>query len=455
VALPSELPVRITALRRFLTLIKANIFANANIFNMIKINHDVKLGALDYCQITGSRNLFEAIDLGHQPPCSALMTESTIHGPETYYPLRLMVCPESGLGQLDYVVDGKILFPTDYSYRPGISAPLKDHLRLIVDEIITNAKLSDNSLCIDIGSNDGTLLSFFKDRSMQVLGVEPTNMAKVAWKENGINTIQEFFTEAVAKDIVNNFGNAKVVTFTNVFAHMAPLGEVMRGVSHLLHKDGVIVTESQYLLDVFEGNQFDEIYHDHVRIYSLKSLVKLFQYYDMEVFHAKRVMTREGSIRVYAGRIGAHPISPEVNKLLDIEEKAGLFCPSGWENFRSQVDKHRERFLELAYKAKKEGLRFVADSCPTRGVVLVNYYGLDKTLLPYVAQLPETEKVGKYMPGFHNPIVSNEIILKEQPDYVVILAWHYAEYIIKNWRAKGLKSKFVIPLPEFKIIDSN
>ncbi|MEI6454088.1 MAG: class I SAM-dependent methyltransferase [Actinomycetes bacterium] len=421
---------------------------------MKTINHDVKPGRLDHCQITGSKNLFEAIDLGFQPPCSALRTEITLREPETYYPLRLMICPESGLGQLDYVVDGTILFPTDYSYRPGISVPLRDHLELISNETIVNASLKPNSLCVDIGSNDGTLLSFFKKNGMRVLGVEPTNMGKVAWKENRVKTIQTFFTEAVADDIVKDLGKAKVVTFTNVFAHMASLGEVMRGVSRLLDKDGVVMSESQYLLDVFEGHQFDEIYHDHVRVYSLKSLIRLLSYYGMEVFNAKRVRTREGSIRVYAGWKGKHPISPEVKRLLATEERVGLFKPAGWAEFRKGVKKAREQFLELAYKAKKEGLAFVADSCPTRGVVLVNYYGLDETLLPYIAQLPGTEKVGKYMPGTHTPIVSNEILLKEKPDYVVILAWHYADYIIKNWREKGLESKFVIPLPNFQIVES-
>lgn len=418
---------------------------------MKKINHDVKPGKLDYCQITGSKKLFEAIDLGFQPPCSALLTEETLREPETYYPLRLMICPESGLGQLDYVVEGKILFPTDYSYRPGISAPIRDHLEQIANETIGNAKLKPKSLCVDIGSNDGTLLSYFKKGGMKVQGVEPTNMAKTARKENGVPTIQSFFTEKVAKEIVKKSGKAKVVTFTNVFAHMASLGEVMRGVSRLLDKDGVVMSESQYLLDVFEGYQFDQIYHDHVRIYSLKSLVKLFSYYGMEVFDAKRVMTREGSIRVYACRKGRYPIKPSVKEQLATEERVGLFKESGWAKFREGVSKAREQFLELANKAKKEGVKFVADSCPTRGVVLVNYYGLDKTLLPYIAQLPGTEKVGKYMPGTHTPIVSNEILLKEKPEYIFILAWHYADYIIKNWRAKGLKSKFVVPLPHFRI----
>lgn len=409
------------------------------------IEHNVKVGKLDYCQITGSRNLFEAIDLGFQPPCGTLLTEETLRNPETYFPLRLMICPESGLGQLDYVLGSKACFPIDYPYRPGISVPLREHLDRLARDVVLKNKLESGSLVVDVGSNDGTLLSFFKQQGMKVLGVEPTNMAKVANKD-GIKTIQKFFNKSVAEEIVKKYGKAKIISFTNVFAHMASLGEVMDGLQVLLADDGAVVSESQYLLDVFEGNQFDEIYHDHIRIYSLKSLVNLFPYYGMEVFDAKRVATREGSIEVSAGWKGKHPINLLVKKLLKAEVDAGLFDPKEWIKFRWRVAEQKKKFLDLYQKVKGT---LVADSCPTRGVVLLNYYGLD---LPYVAQLPGTEKVGKYIPGTHTPIVSNEAILRDEPGYILILAWHYSDYIIKNWRAKGVKSKFIIPLPIFQII---
>lgn len=419
---------------------------------MIKPDHDVIPGKLDRCQITGSKNLFEAIDLGHQPPCDALLTNETINKPEVYYPLRLMISPESGLGQLDHVVDSQIMYPADYPYRAGVSEPLRIYLRTFADVIVNRFKIPSQSLCLDIGCNDGTLLSGFKLHKMRTLGVEPTDMAKLARKENKVEVIQTFFTEVVAKNIVKDYGQAKVITMTNVFAHIGALGEVMRGIARLLDKDGVFMSEIQYLLDILERNQFDQVYHEHIRLYSVKSLVALFPYYGMEVFDAERVTAREGSIRVYAGWKGAHPISPLVGKLLKAEERAGLFKPATWSKFRERVSKQRERFINLAHQAKKKGQRFVADSCPGRGTVLVNYYGIDKTLMPYIAQLPNSEKVGKFMPGTHIPIVSNEIIMKEKPDYVVILAWHYGDYIMKNWRAKGLKSKFVVSLPELKVI---
>jgi hypothetical protein len=421
---------------------------------MKKINRDSKPGKLDRCQITGSTNLFEAVDLGFQPSAGALLTEETLHQPESYYRLRLMICPESGLGQLDHVVDPKLLFSTtDYVYRTGISAPLRQHLDLLTQQISGNLKLPKESFCVDVGSNDGTLLTFFREQGMKTLGIEPTNMAKIAKKENKINTIQDFFGESVAKDVVKKYGKAKVITFTNVFAHVSKLDGVMKGLQKMLDKDGAVVTESQYLMDVFEGNQFDQVYHEHVRIYSLKSLVKLFPYYGMEVFDAYRIHTREGSIRVYAGWKGKHKISPNVKNLLKEEERVGLFKPSSWARFRDNINESKHKFLELALKAKKEGKKVVADSAPTRGVVVMNYFNLSKDLLPYVSQLPGTEKVGKYMPGTHNPIVSNEIILKDKPDYILILAWHFADYIIKNWKAKGVKAKFIVPLPKFKIID--
>lgn len=421
---------------------------------MAKIeHHDAAPGKLDHCQITGSKDLFEAIDLGHQPPCDALLSDTTIDQPEVYYPLRLMISPESGLGQLDYAVPGDLIYPRDYPYRAGVSQPLKEYLQAFAGEIVTKYKVPSGSLCVDIGCNDGTLLTGFRDHGMQTIGVEPTNMAVYALLENKINAIQSFFTEDIASRIVSASGRARIVTMTNVFAHMAPLGEVMRGLDRLLDAQGIFITESQYLLDILERNQFDQVYHEHLRLYSLKSLVTLFAYYGMEVFDAQSVPSREGSIRAYVARKGVYPISPNVGALLRKEEEKGLFTPEAWAKFRQRVYENRERFIDFAYKAKGKGLRFVADSCPGRGAVLVNYYGIDKTLMPYIAQLPGSEKVGKYLPGTHIPIVDNKIILEEQPDYVVILAWHYGDYIMKNWRAKGLKSKFILPLPEFKIVE--
>ncbi|MEK7136301.1 MAG: class I SAM-dependent methyltransferase [Patescibacteria group bacterium] len=419
----------------------------------MKINHDVNPGKLNHCQITGSSNLFEVIDLGHQPPCDALLTEEMLNETEKSYPLKLMMCPDSGSAQLDYVVDGSEIYYPEYPYRSGISKPLEEYQRAFADDVVKMFGLAPGALCVDIGSNDGTLLTGFMRNEMRALGVEPTNIAQIARDENKVETIQEFFTALVAKDIVEKYGKAKIITMTNVFAHMATLGEVMHGLVELLDDGGIFITESQYLLDVLESNQFEGIYHEHVRTYSLKALVTLMPYYDLEVFDVQRASRYGGNIRAYIARKGVQPIREHVTDLLAEEESKGLFKPETWAKWREKVEENKTKFMNLAIKAKNEGLKFVGNSCPGRGAVLLNYYGVDKSLMPYVAELQNGLKVGRYLPGTHIPVVSNEILFTEQPDYVVLLAWHYSDYMIKDLRARGLKSKFVIPLPEFHIIE--
>lgn len=420
---------------------------------MSEINHDVPSGPLNHCQITGSKNLFEAIDLGHQAPCDALLNEEMLNQPEKTYPLRLMICPESGSAQLSYVVDGTEIYFPEYPYRSGISKPLEEYQRVFADDIVKSFSVANGSLVVDVGSNDGTLLTGFKRNNMKALGVEPTNIAKIAREENGIDTIQDFFTEGVAKKIVREHGKAKIITTTNVFAHMAPLGQVMKGIAALLDSNGVFITESQYLLDVLESNQFEGIYHEHVRTYSLKALTKLFPYYGMEVFDVQRASRYGGNIRAYAGWKGAHPISPRVSELLALEEEKKLFDPEAWTAWRKRVDDNRARFMQLIYEIKIKGQHVVAASCPGRGAVLLNYYGLDKNLIPYIAEIPTGLKIGKYVPGSHIPVVSNEILFTEQPDHIVVLAWHYGDYIVEDFKKRGIKGKFILPLPEFRVIE--
>jgi hypothetical protein len=288
---------------------------------------------------------------------------------------------------------------------------------------------------------------------MRTLGVEPTNIALIARSENNIETIQKFFTESLARDIARDYGRAKIITTTNVFAHMAPLGEVMRGICQLLDEKGVFITESHYLLDVIEGSQFDTIYHEHIRTYSLRSLVKLVDYYDMEVFHVQRAARYGGNIRAYICRRGMHPVRPSVGELLDLEIKRGLFERRTYDGFRNRVFEGRDRFMELSYLARRQGMLFVGNSCPGRCSTLLNYYGVTRDLMPYLAEQPTSLKLGLHLPGKHIPIVVNQRLIDDQPEYVVLLAWHYAEPIAEQLRARGLKSKLVVPLPKVRILD--
>lgn len=403
--------------------------------------HDAPVGPLTHCQITGSEHLVEIIDLGAQPPCDALLDSSDQL--ERSYPLRLMLCPESGLAQLDYVVDGREIYPPSYPYRSGISKPLADYQRAFADRVVAEFGVGP---VVDIGSNDGTLLTGFKRNGCSVIGVEPTDIANIARAENGINTIQEFFTEATASRI----GPAHIVTMTNVFAHMAGLGEVMRGVCRLIGDDGIFITESHYLLDVLEKNQFDTIYHEHIRTYSLKSLVILARLYGLEVFHVERGERYGGNIRAYIS--AKRPVRDSVLRVLIEEDDKGLFDRETWADWSKRVLDWREVFMATLHEYKADGKTIAGCSAPGRASTLLNFCGVKPDLMAYTGELHNSLKLGKFMPGSRIPIVSNQRLIDEQPNAIALLAWHYAEPIIARLRSEGIKSDLIVPLPEVRIV---
>ncbi len=414
------------------------------------MNHDVPPGPLTHCQICGNTNLFEIIDLGHQPLCDSLLTIEQLSQPEVTYPLALNMCRDCGLAQLSYVVDGSTVYHPAYPYRSGISAPLRDYQRAFAADVCGRLDLKPGSLVVDIGSNDGTLLSGFKAAGMVVIGIEPTDIAMIA-QTAGIRTFPGRFTEEHAQLIADGAGGASLITATNVFAHMADLGEVMRGIQALLADDGVFITESHYLLDVLEKNQFDTIYHEHIRTYSLRSLVRLFEQYDMEVFDVQRADRYGGNIRAYVARKGHRQIQRAVRDTLELEEVRGLFEPGRWSEWANNVRRQRGAF---AWWLSHSGEKTIAGkSCPGRASTLLNFYGVTRDQMPYLAELPDSLKLGKFLPGKHIPIVDEARLFERQPDYLVLLSWHYGDFIMKRLRDAGYRGKFVMPLPEFRVVE--
>ena len=317
--------------------------------------------------------------------------------------------------------------------------------------LISKYNLKHDDLVVDLGSNDGTLLMGFKEHGIKVLGVEPTNIAKLA-NQNGIETVQEFFTMDIANEIKNKYSEASIVVATNMFAHMASIGEVVSGIETILKDDGVFVFENHYLLDVIQGGQFDTIYHEHLRTYSLKSLIKLFSYYDFTITDVERGSRYGGNIRVHVTKGKNRPVSENVTALLNLEENSDLYKLETYRKFAERVKKAKKDFMNFLLKIKDDGKTIVANSCPGRSVTLLNYYGVDADLIPYIAEQPTSLKLGMFLPGKLIPVVNNEILIKEQPDYVILLAWHYAEPIMEQLKARGLKSNFIIPLPDLKIV---
>jgi hypothetical protein len=416
-------------------------------------HHMIKNGHISKCQICNSSKLHQILDVGHQPLCDSLLTKEMLNEAETTYPLRMIWCEECSLAQIDYCVDGSIVYHPNYPYKSGVTKELVEYQHEISESLMSKYNLKNDDLILDIGSNDGTLLTGFKKHGIKTLGVEPTNISKIA-NQNGIETIQEFFDVNLANKIKNTHGEASLILSTNMFAHMATIGEVISGIEILLKEDGVFVLESHYLLDVIKGGQFDTIYHEHLRTYSLKSLIKLFSYYNFTVTDVQRGSRYGGNIRLHVTKGKNRSISDNVTSLLKLEEEFGLSKLETYHNFTNRVKKAKKDFVTFLMETKKDGKTIVANSCPGRCVTLLNYYGIGNDMIPYITEQPTSLKLGMYLPGKHIPIINNEILLKEQPDYVILLAWHYAEPIMQQLKDRGLKSNFVIPLPDLKIIEN-
>jgi len=414
--------------------------------------HDAKYGPLKKCQISNADDLEMVIDLGHQPLCDSLLEVDQLDLPEKNYPLRLLRSKSLGHGQIDYVVPSDEVYFPEYPYRPGITREVLIHHGERVEEAIKKLNINKGSLVVDIGSNDGTLLLEYKKKGMKVLGVEPTNMAQYA-QSVGIDSIQEFFDESSAEKILSKHGNPKIITATNVFAHMSTLGKVMRGIDLLMNNDSYFVFENHYIMNILNENQYDSIYHEHIRSYSLKSIVYLFELYQMKVIDAEVVDRYGGTLRVVVSKNMNLESSQNVKNYLILENERGLLNKPIWSSFAKNVIKTKNQLMELALDAANKNLRFVGKSCPGRSSTLINYVGLNKALMPYITEQSTSLKLGKFLPGKHIPIVDDEVLFREQPDYVIIFAWHYGNEIIKILKNKGLKSKFVLPLPFLKIID--
>ena len=414
--------------------------------------HDLSIGLQTSCQLCGSIHLTLIIDLGHTPPCDSLLNKEQLNEPEKHYPLRLFKCDECDLVQIDYVVDPKVVFHNEYPYLGGITKTLANNLKNGAKKFVRDLNLPKDGLAVDLGSNDGTFLKGFKEEGMTVLGVEPTDIAKIA-TANGVNSIQEFFTEEVAKGIVKEHGKASILTAANMFAHVASLGDLMRGAEVLLEEGSYFVTESHYLLDIQDTLQFDSIYHEHLKSYSLKDLIFLFDCYDFTLVDAERIPNYGGSIRGYAqkGKNGVQ--SKRLQELILKEQEANLYSMDTWADFNRKVFKARSDCRHFISNILNEGKSICGIGCPGRSSTLLSFYGLTSNEIPYIAEQSSCLKVGLYCAGQHIPVLDEEKMFDEQPDYALMLSWHYSDQIIENLRKKGLKSKIIIPLPELRIID--
>ena len=398
---------------------------------------------VECCQVCGHAPLSKVLSLGYMPPVNQMVAVGEVPRQQPWFPTDLMHCAECELVQLGLAVDPVIIFPPEYPYTSGTTKLLRDNFAELYCEASAMLELAAQDLVIDIGSNDGTLLSNFKKH--RILGIEPTEVGKIA-DGRGVPTLMRYFTPAVAAEVKREHGPARVVTAANCFAHIEDVHSIVQGILDLLAPDGVFISESHYLIGLLDRLQYDTVYHEHLRYYSLTSLANLLSMHGLEVFHARAILTHGGSIRVYAARQGARPVDDSVAKMLAAEPH-GEAMLARLKRFRNDVMLSKLRLLAMIRELKEQGARICGISAPSRASTLVNYLGLDEAIIDYVCEIAGSLKIGKCMPGTSIPVVEESRLFSDQPDCAVIFSWHIADELAPKLRAKGYRGKLVTPLP--------
>ncbi|MBI4009976.1 MAG: class I SAM-dependent methyltransferase [Candidatus Aenigmarchaeota archaeon] len=400
------------------------------------------------CRICNNDNLIKFLSLGQTPLANSFLEKEDLNKKEDTYPLEVGFCPNCKLVQLYYVVPPGMMF-TNYLYVSSTSDTFKLHFSKMAEELSNLMKLDVNSLAVDIGSNDGVLLKGFQKFGVRTVGVEPaTNIAEIA-KKNGIDTINDFFNDSVTDQILSSKGHADVITANNVFAHTDAIKRIIYNVKRLLKDDGIFVIEVAYLVDMLQKMTFDIIYHEHLFYYSLAPLDYLFNQQGMQIFDVQRIPTHGGSLRVFVKKLeSSKPVEKSVSEILGKEKEMGIHELRIYENFANRVYEAKEQLVKLIKGLKNQGKAIAGYGAPAKSTTLLNFCGLGRGFIDYIVD-ENNLKQGLYTPGTHIPITPPSMLDKRRPDYILILAWNFAEEILnktKKYKDDGIK--FIIPLPE-------
>jgi hypothetical protein len=406
---------------------------------------------VECCQVCGHAPLDDVLSLGYMPPVNQMVPIGEVPRQQPWFPTNLLHCRNCELVQLGLAVDPVIIFPPEYPYTSGTTKLLRDNFTDLQRESAGMLGLGGDDLVVDIGSNDGTLLSNFKAAGSRVLGIEPTDVGNIA-NSRGIPTLKRYFGTQVAREVKREHGAASVVTAANCFAHMEDVHSILDGILEMLKDDGAFISESHYLIPLLDTLQYDTVYHEHLRYYSVASLKHLFEMHGMEIFHARPIPSHGGSVRVYAARHGSHVVQDSVRRMLSAEPR-GEALVKRLTAFRRDVVLSKLRLLSMLRDLKEKGARVAGISAPSRASTLVNYVGLDEALIDYVCEIPGSLKIGKYMPGTRIPVVDEARLFADQPACAVIFSWHIADELAPKLKAKGYRGRFITPLPVPRVIE--
>lgn len=408
---------------------------------------------LPHCRVCKNKKLIKIISLGNSPPANSFLSQKQLKDDiEPFFPLQVNYCPICRQLQLSHVVSPNLLFK-DYVYVSSTSSVFIKHFQDYAKSIFKKLKLKRGDLAIDIGSNDGILLKPLKSLGLKVLGIDPAiKIAKTA-TENGIETLPNFLNQNLAEKIAKKYGPAKVITANNVFAHINNIDEIALAAKILLIDDGVLIIEAPYLVVFLQKNLFDTIYHEHLSYFSLKPLNIFFKRHNMRVFDVEQTSSHGGSIRVFLCKEKSKfKVKNSVSGMLKSEEKLGLDQLETYQKFSQRIKDNKKSLNELLMKLKKDNKKIIGFGAPAKGNTLLNYFKIGTETLDYIVDDSEY-KQNLFTPGTHIPVLSPQRIAQDKPDYILILAWNFAEPIMKRFSEyKKSGGNFIVPVPQPKIV---
>jgi SAM-dependent methyltransferase len=401
------------------------------------------------CRVCGQERVEEFLDLGDQPHCNRLIPPALMNRREPFFPLRAGFCQNCTLVQIDHTIPKENMF-SDYPYVSGTTKTLVEHFRQTAERLVKIYGLGCSDLVVDVGSNDGTWLQQYRPFGLRVVGVEPAaNVAALATAA-GVDTVVRFFNEDAADHLLNQYGQASLVTAAGVFFHLEELHSVVEGIRKLLKQDGVFCVQAIYLGGMIENTAFDQIYHEHLCYYTLKSLEALFALHGLEIFDVRLVPVHGGSLEAHVGHVDAHPIQASVEAFRQHEAERGYGEFSTYLKFAQNVRELQRGLLALLREYAAAGKTVYAYAAPAKGATLLNSFGIDRTLVQLAAE-KNPLKFGMMIPGARIPIVDESTV--KRPDAYLLLAWNFLDEILAKERAylEG-GGAFIVPVPELRVL---